>query len=39
LPLKPLNYRLLSASLRLQQRNEIMKRLFRFVNIFFCASA
>ncbi|HEV3428970.1 MAG TPA: hypothetical protein VG320_13920, partial [Paraburkholderia sp.] len=27
------------ASLRLQQRNEIMKALFRFVNIFFYTTA
>jgi hypothetical protein len=31
LPLKPLNYRLLSASLRLQQRNEIMENGLRSV--------
>ncbi|WP_208624260.1 hypothetical protein, partial [Paraburkholderia eburnea] len=29
------NHPAASASLRLQQRNEIMKALFRFVNIFF----
>jgi len=37
LPVKPLNYRLLSALLRQQQRNEIMKNLFRFVNLFFAS--
>ncbi|HKT90862.1 MAG TPA: hypothetical protein VJS18_01690, partial [Paraburkholderia sp.] len=35
LPLNPSNYRLLSALLRQQQRNEIMKTARRSVNRFF----
>ncbi|MEM5313419.1 hypothetical protein, partial [Paraburkholderia sp. JHI869] len=36
---KPSNHPAFSALLRQQQRNEIMKNLFRFVNCFFSLTA